>query len=147
MVLNRAGKIVADAWAKTAEIRNEIELDQWVVMPNHFHGILVIIEGRSTARRAPTAERFGHPVAGSIPTIIRSFKSAVTKHINELRKTPGHPIWQRNYYEHIIRDEADYGRIAEYIADNPRRWADDSLNPDNMAVWAPGVAGGAVYGG
>ena len=162
MVLNRAGKIVADAWAKTAEIRNEIELDQWVVMPNHFHGILVIIEGRGTApgrdtarriegrgtaRRAPTAERFGHPVAGSIPTIIRSFKSAVTKHINELRKTPGHPVWQRNYYEHIIRDEADYDRIAEYIADNPRRWADDSLNPDNMAVRAPGVAGGAVYGG
>jgi putative transposase len=105
MVLNDAGRIVADEWIKTVEIRNNIELDEWVVMPNHFHGILVINECRGTARRAPTVEEFGKPVPGSIPTIIRSFKSAVTKRINELRNSPGEKVWQRNYYEHIIRNE------------------------------------------
>ena len=61
---------------------------------------------------------------------IQAFKSAVTKPINEIRQTQGTPVWQRNYYEHIIRGEADYTRIAGYT-DNPRRWEEDSLNPDN----------------
>ena len=90
MVLNPFGRIVADEWTKTALIRDEIKLDEWVVMPNHFHGIVVVTNCRGTARRAPTVERFGKPVSGSIPTIVRSFKSAVTKRINELRQTPGH---------------------------------------------------------
>jgi REP element-mobilizing transposase RayT len=125
MMLNAEGQIVAEEWIKTAEIRNNIELDEWVVMPNHFHGILVINECRGTARRAPTVEQFGKPVPGSIPTIIRSFKSAVTKRINELHNSPGAKIWQRNYYEHIIRNEKSYVRIAEYIINNPAKWTLD----------------------
>ena len=62
---------------------------------------------------------------GSIPTIIRSFKLAVTKHINVIRNNPGFPVWQRNYYEHIIRDENDLNRIREYIANNPAKWNED----------------------
>jgi hypothetical protein len=62
------------------------------------------------------------------------FKSAVTKRINAIRNTPGVSVWQRNYYEHIIRNETDYHRIAEYIADNPRCWREDSLNPANQTV-------------
>jgi putative transposase len=130
MVLNVVGKIVAEEWIKTVEIRNNIELDEWVVMPNHFHGILVINECRGTARRAPTVEQFGKPVPGSIPTIIRSFKSAVTKRINELRKSPGAKIWQRNYYEHIIRDENELNRMREYITNNPLKWEFDKENPN-----------------
>ncbi|MCP9448402.1 MAG: transposase [Nitrospira sp.] len=84
---------------------------------------------RGTACRAPT-EQFGCPVTGSIPTIIRSFKSAVTKQINEQRRTPGVPIWQRNYYEHIIRNDESLNRIREYIANNPLQWALDRENPD-----------------
>jgi putative transposase len=66
-------------------------------MPNHVH-LMIIIEGdgRGTARRAPTGEQFGKPTIGTIPTIIRSFKSAVTKRINALRGLPGIPVWQRN---------------------------------------------------
>jgi len=130
---NEFGRIVRDEWVRSAEIRAEIELGEYVVMPNHFHG-MVMVKCRGTARRAPTAEQFGKPVSGSLPTVVRSFKSAVTNHINAIRQSPGAPVWQRNYYEHIIRDDADYHRIAEYIADNPRRWAEDTLHPDNVMV-------------
>ena len=129
MRLNEAGRTGVNEWLKTAEIRDEIELDEWVVMPNHFHGIVVIANGRGTARRAPTVERFGQPVSGSIPTIVRSFKSAATKRINELRQTPGAKLWQRNYWEHIIRDESELGHIREYIRNNPAQWELDKLHP------------------
>jgi putative transposase len=83
--------------------------------------------GRDTARRVPparrvpasTAEHFGKPVPGSLPTIIRSFKSAVTKRINEIRQTPGAPVWQKNYNEHIIKNELYLNRIRKYIIQNP----------------------------
>src|SRR3989338_4277515 len=135
MALNGYGCVVHDEWLRTAEIRAEIQTGEFVVMPNHFHGILIIDPGtagmgRGTGGRAPTMERFGQPISGSLPTIIRAFKSAVTKRINEIRQLPGVPVWQRNYYEHVIRNEADYGQIAEYIADNPRRWEEDTLHPD-----------------
>ncbi len=80
--------------------------------------------------RAPTTERFGKPVSGSLPTIVRAFKRAATKRINHLRGTPGLPVWQRNYYEHIIRDDAGLNRIREYIVYNPQRWHLDQYNPD-----------------
>ena len=87
---------------------------------------------KGTARRAPTnvtqtIEKFGKPVSNSIPTIVRAYKSAATKRINEKRGTPGFPVWQRNYYEHIIRDENDYNRIFEYIQNNPACWEEDKL--------------------
>jgi hypothetical protein len=69
-------------------------------------------------------------VPGSLGAIIRAFKSAVTKCINEHRGTPGAPVWQRNYYEHIIRSEESLRRIREYIANNPLRWHLDLENPD-----------------
>ena len=89
MILNDFGDIVVAEWLKTATIHAEIGLGEFVVMPNHFHGILILGEG--TARRAPTIEKFGQPVAGSVPTIIRSFKAAVTKCINEIRNAPARP--------------------------------------------------------
>ena len=70
--------------------------------------------------------------SGSLGAIIGSFKSAVTRQINVRRGTPGTPAWQRNYYEHIIRDDDDYVRIAAYIVNNPRRWAEDQENPANL---------------
>lgn len=124
MQLSDAGHIVVAEWLKTAEIRQKIELDRWAVMPNHFHGIVVIINdsefenGRGTARRSPTMEQFGQPVEGSIPTSVRSFKSAATKRINEMRGTPGAALWQRNDYEHILRDKTALARIREYIINN-----------------------------
>jgi putative transposase len=62
--------------------------------------------------------------------IVRSFKSSVTRHINEYRGTPGSKVWLRNYYEHIIRSESELDRIRAYIAENPARWAYDRENPN-----------------
>ncbi len=73
----------------------------------------------------PQTEAFGKPVAGSLPTIIRSYKSAAARQINHMRQTPGQPVWHRNYYEHIIRSEAALNRIREYILYNPARWSED----------------------
>ncbi len=81
----------------------------------------------------PRTERFGRPVRGSIPTIVRSFKSAVTRQVNELLNTPGARVWHRNYDEHIIRNEESLNQIRQYIADNPERWAFDRENPDGVA--------------
>ena len=163
--LSPFGNIVRDVWLQSALHQPAIALDAFVVMPDHFHGIVVIRDGRPgddggtathrrgttcrgddrgmaadrrgtacrapavadidirTARHAPNEriERFGRPVPGSIPTIVRSFKSAATKRINERRCTPGAHVWQRNYYERVIRDEFAMECIRRYIIANPAR--------------------------
>ena len=127
MILNEFGEIANNEWSKTADIRDNVELLEYIIMPNHMHGIILLNDmddRRGTARRAPTMQ-FGKPIPRSLPTIIRAFKSAVTKQINILRNKPGMPVWQRNYYEHIIRNEKSYYRIAEYIIYNPLKWQDD----------------------
>ena len=123
MRLNEFGNIVEEEWLKTTVIRKNVDLDYYVVMPNHFHGIL-IINSRDTARCVPTNEnrKFGEMIPGSLPVIIRSFKSAVTNRINELRKKTDSPVWQKNYYEHIIRNEKDLFFTRRYIELNPLKW-------------------------
>ena len=143
MKLNNYGEIVKEEWFKTNFLRDNVELvdEEFVVMPNHIHGIIWIIEGgrgsggRGTARcaptdsdNAPTDGQFGIMIPRSIPTIVRSYKSAITKQINLLRQTPGESVWQRNYYEHVIRSEKDYEAIANYIYDNPLCWEKDDEN-------------------
>jgi REP element-mobilizing transposase RayT len=135
MGLSEAGKIVAEEWQRSAEIRTEIELDQWAIMPNHLHGIIFIKEsmdvgahGETSAGahgRAPLPRR----APRSLGSIIAGFKAITTKRINALRGTPGAPVWQRNYYEHILRDEADLARIRNYILGNPSNWDEDRENP------------------
>jgi len=130
MRFSDAGKMITEEWLKTARIRTYVELDQFIVMPNHFHGILLVDrEEEGTARRAPTVQRFGCPVSSSLPTIIGAFKSAVTNRINALKGTTGNTIWQRNYYEHVIRNEKSLNRIREYILNNPQTWESDRENP------------------
>ena len=133
MVVSQIGRIVEEEWLNTPLLRSNVSLDTFVVMPNHFHGIIAITStGRGAARRAPTVERFGKPVARSLATIIRSFKSATTKRINEIRDTPGQPCWQRNYYEHVIRGEEELTRARTYIIMNPLSWHLDRENPQNL---------------
>ncbi len=117
---------------------------EFVVMPNHIHGIIRIVDvpsGPVGAQRrcAPTNEKRPHVKPGSLGAIVRSFKSAVTKRINLLRGTPGARVWQRNYYEHIIRTERALDAIRRYIAHNPIRWHLDRYNenaigPDPLAL-------------
>ncbi len=135
--LNEYGKIVVNCWSDIPAHFQNVNLDEFVVMPNHIHGIMIIVGTRFRvgARHAVPLqeERFGKPVSGSIPTIIRSFKSAGTKGINELRQISGIPVWQRNDYEHIIRQDDDLNKIREYITNNPSRWQDDEENPIHSA--------------
>ena len=123
--LNEIGKIVEQTWLETSEARSLVELDVYVVMPNHFHGIIVIhddVDGRT--------DRQGDGIqAGSVGAIMAQFKSLVTKRAKALRAHPNGPLWQRNYYDHIIRDEDDLNRIREYITFNPERWLEDQNNP------------------
>ena len=126
MILNKFGLIVEEEWLKTEILRKDIELDYFVIMPNHFHGI-PIINSRDTARCVPTNEKrkFGKMFPGSLSVIVRSFKSAVTKRINELKNSPGKPVWQKNYFEHIIRNQIDLNNIRKYIELNPLKWEID----------------------
>ena len=136
MMINKLGTVVRNEWSKTAELRKNVFLDEFVIMPNHLHGIIVLLDGGwGTEHRAPTKEyeQFGKPTSNSIPTIIRSFKAITTKNINQIRNSPGLPVWQRNYYEHIIRNEYKMTRIREYIQNNPLKWELDEENPDNLS--------------
>jgi putative transposase len=172
MFINEAGRIVEDCWVDLPNHYSNLELDAFVVMPNHVHGILVILDDELHSVRAglgpapttvradfgpapttvraglgpaPTTVRAGLGPApttvrvdfGPAPTrhyplseIVRAFKSFSSRKINEMRSTPGRPVWQRNYYEHIIRDGRSLERIREYIDTNPQRWSLDRENPD-----------------
>jgi REP element-mobilizing transposase RayT len=109
-------------------------------MPNHIHAVMWIEPENVGARRrrAPTTEGFGAPAVASVPTIVRAFKSATTRRINTQHGTPGAPLWQRNYYEHVIRDDADWDRIRAYIDVNTMNWEEDEENPRNAAARSRG---------
>ena len=134
MVLNTWGHIVADEWERTAIVRPGIALDAFVVMSNHVHGVIVIVDGVDDTVGAqciaplPTHGMTPNNVApNSLGAIVRGFKAAVTRRINRLPDAPDHPVWQRNYYEHIIRTEESLNQIRGYIATNPALWSQDSL--------------------
>jgi putative transposase len=129
-----------------------VELDAWVVMPNHLHAILVLLNPEGEASR----QGWGHQqnlndwdalhlctqvsplpprgtIRGSLGAIVQNYKSIAARRINAARGSPGSVVWQRNYYEHIIRSKVDYEHIWEYIQNNPRCWAEDTLRPGGPA--------------
>ena len=173
MRLNEIGEIVVECWSRIPQHFPSVELGEYVIMPNHIHGI---IESNIVGARSPRpieAEHSTPPTVGArsphpteveqsiYPTVgarsprptentknhtdeIRSpalgkivayFKYQSTKHINQHHNTPGTRIWQRNYYDHVIRDDTDLQRICQYIQDNPMKWALDQLHPDNPSKW------------
>jgi len=103
-------------------------MDTFVVMPNHIH-MLITISGNDAAIQTANSEAFKHPVAGSIPTIVRTYKASVTRRVVLLRVNPVFKVWQRNYYEHVVRNSKEYERISAYIAANPVQWDSDDENP------------------
>jgi len=104
-------------------------------MPNHVHGVLLLPgDPADTACRVPTTETFRKPLVGSLPTIIRSFKGAVTREINSRARPQRVHVWQPRYFEHVVRNEASLRRIREYIATNPLRWYLDKENPKRSGV-------------
>ncbi len=149
MRLNELGKIVTRVWNNLPIYFPTILLDQFICMPNHFHGIIIIVgAGLRPARpRATPNENFiTQPRATAVRTglrpaptedikihnlgnIVGAFKSFSAREINKIRGTPGLPVWQRNYYEHVIRNDYAFNKIREYIYYNPLRWELDRENP------------------
>jgi len=159
---SRFRTIVEEVWQHVTTRRRGRRSDMFVVMPNHVHGILWITDNGTVgaqhtgdqksllptdavrhtndlqiARRAaplPPVERARFSVSpGSLGAIARSFKSASARRINEARDAPGSPVWQRNYYERVIRNEVELAYARQYIIDNPRKWPGD---PNNTATAA-----------
>jgi len=102
-------------------------------MPNHIHGVIFVGAGSPRPLPEPT-----------LSTIIAYFKYQSTKRFNELRNSPGTQLWQRNFYEHVVRDDNSLNRIREYIMTNPQRWELDRNNPlsrgiDDFDRWLAGI--------
>ncbi|MCC6563778.1 transposase [Candidatus Uhrbacteria bacterium] len=138
MVLNDNGMIVRDEWTKSAEIRSEIELDEYIIMPNHFHAIVWINDPVGAQFIAPDIHRLKSAMVNPLdsinrmgainraPTlgeIVRAFKARVTYRVRKIGLIYG--VWQRNYYERVIRSDEELYAIRQYIRDNPVKWEND----------------------
>lgn len=129
VVLTDAGRAARKSWLSLPERFPGAVLDQFVVMPNHLHGVIAIV------RQSPRGDKQG--AASSAPTtvpptlggMIRAFKSVSAIEINRILGRGGRPVWQRNFYEHIVRDGRDLEKIYKYMADNPLQWEFDRENP------------------
>ena len=130
MCLNVFGKIAESCWYGLPNHYPHIGLDAFVIMPNHVHMIIQINDAASVGaglRPAPTSATV--PInRHSLSEIVRAFKSFSSRCINELRNTVGQPVWQRNYFERVIRNEDELRRAREYILNNPLKWALDREN-------------------
>ena len=131
---NRIGAIVEGCWKKLPEHFGNVVLDAFVLMPNHIHGV-IIIEGGPTDVGADFKSALAPIVTAkrrALPEIVRALKVFSTRRINEVRASPGAQVWQRGFYDHVIRNETELDRVRPYIMDNSRKWAEDS---DNPAIW------------
>jgi len=130
---NRFGRIVQVCWFNLPRHYPHVILDEFVVMPTHAH-MIIVLDG-SPAPVVPAVEctlagdQPSAPTRHGLPEIVRALKTFSARHINALRRTPGTPVWQRNYYEHIVRNDRALQAIRKYIRDNPLRWHLDRHNP------------------
>lgn len=136
MILNDFGRIVLREWNRSSSIRTEIELDAFIIMPNHIHGIVFIhpVGACGCTPEAECPDKSGVPIPPGVPkrslsSFVLGFKTAVTIQINTLRRTPGKPFWQRNFHEHVIREEGTLYQCRTYIEQNPLKWTIDKENP------------------
>jgi len=128
MEINDWGRIVQNTWFDLVNHIDNIKLHEFIVMPNHLHGIIEIIDNmRAGSDPAPTRK------TKSLSEIVRQLKTFSARRVNKERNMPGVPLWQRNYYEHIIRDEESYHKIADYIINNPMRWKEDKYYNGHFA--------------
>lgn len=150
IILNDAGKMAYRVWGEIPQFYNGIDIDHFQIMPNHMHGIIIMVGAGPCAR--PDNEKInycniqsndyhkGQP-QGVAPTlslsdIVHRFKTMTTKQYCDGVKSRNWPsfdvrLWQRNYYEHLIRDKSDFNRIRKYIIDNPLNWGNDEENINN----------------
>ena len=130
MRLNDWGRVAEECWMWLGDQYPYVVLDTWAVMPNHLHGIIVLDDRKGDSRIALTRIALTTDKRKPLGRLVGVFKTVSTKRINEMRGTPGAVFWQRNYWEHVIRNDADLARIRAYIQNNPARWTGDQLHPD-----------------
>ncbi len=114
----RFRKTVEEAWEWLPERFDNIELDEFVVMPDHIHFVICLLD-RDARRGGHPAALGGQTPAPTLPNIVGTFKTVAAKAINRARGSIGASVWQRNYYEHIVRGERELQHIREYIRNNP----------------------------
>jgi putative transposase len=119
VVLSATGAVVAECWEQLNKKYADVELDQFVVMPNHFHAIIGLCPSVGA----------GSPRPVSLGQIMGFYKYETTKRVNEAIGTPGAKLWQRGYFDHVIRTDRSLEAIREYIFTNPSRWSVDGENP------------------
>jgi REP element-mobilizing transposase RayT len=138
MRLNDYGRIVLEEWNKLPTRFPHVTLDVSAIMPNHLHGIFVITadgKGKASAKQERVSTHISSAdalplrpmgtVSGSLGAIVQNLKSTSSRRVNALRDTPGAKLWQRNYYERIIRHDRELNAIRQYIIDNPMNWESD----------------------
>jgi putative transposase len=132
MHLSKAGIVVQSVWEKLPQRYPNTGIDVNMIMPNHFHGIITIDVGaiHESPLRMPTLTPSRRKML--LSKMVGYFKMNSAKRINEIRNTPGAPVWQRNYYEHVIRNEIDLEETREYIQNNPLKWLEDENHPANI---------------
>jgi putative transposase len=149
--MNDAGLCIVESLRRIPEYFQHVELDEFVIMPNHLHAIFFINHVHVGAKQGSSAstafgcvadkgeagETFASAlqnslpkgtVSGSLSAIVQNFKSVATRRVNKIRNNPGCPVWQRNFYERAIRSDTELNCIREYIVHNPINWADDEEN-------------------
>jgi REP element-mobilizing transposase RayT len=148
MQLNPLGQLVHVCWQRLPFHFPNLQLDAFVVMPNHVHGILVLADSRKgeASGRGRVAQYENHcpdasplqprgTIPGSVGSIVQNFKSVSAQRINRHCQPNTIKIWQRNYYEHIVRNEESLQYIRQYIQNNPLSWQDDQLHPNVPSKW------------
>jgi REP element-mobilizing transposase RayT len=133
MQLNNAGNVIKECWEKIPAYIKNVDLDSYIIMPNHIHGIIAVYEcdGRGEVTSPLRGTPLRKPTLGNI---IAYFKYQTTKLVNEMYGTPVRKCWQRNYYDRIIRNEKELQNIRDYITNNVLAWSFESEHPENIPL-------------
>ncbi len=131
MQLNPLGQLADDCWRSYSDDHTLIRPDCHVVMPNHMHILfwILAIAALSSASTSAQQRKFGDAIAGSVSTMIGSYKSAVTQKAKNQGLIPRAPMWQDNFHDRIVRNEEELNQIRQYIHNNPAQWNEDQLHP------------------
>ena len=146
MRLSELGHIVQTAWDELPGYYLSVQCDAFIVMPNHIHGIITLTENGASGKSdvgagfkpargveiGPNSARAGLKPAPTLSEVVRAFKTFSARRANEIRNRAGFPLWQRNYYEHVVRTEDELHRIREYSANKPLQWELDRENPSRI---------------
>lgn len=131
MVLNQYGKIAQEYWSEIPNIYNTVEIDEFIIMPNHIHGIIIISDDNNDRTEHCSVPTNTEPGYGLLSKVIKSFKNAVTKKIRQ-ELSDNNFQWQRSFYDHVIRNEKSLYEIRRYIINNPLKWELEKNNIENL---------------